>query len=260
MNNQQPSILSLEDKGSTTIETTVEITGKGVEYSKINTGKGGDLNYTIKIYALIDPNNGHIRYVGKAKNVNTRIYGHLHDKKPSYKTNWIKSLKGKLPEVFILDEVLKEDWIFWEKYWISQVKSWGFKLTNMTLGGEGHEGFKQSEETKTLRASKLKGQKRTLEQRNNQSVARKGIKFTEEHLNNLSISHKGKIYPKGNYGKHQFKKVYQILDDKIIKEWDSVKEASLFYNVHQSCIAHSCAGKFKTKGFNWKYCSDYDIV
>lgn len=47
------------------------------------------------------------------------------------------------------------DWVFWEQYWISQFKTWGFKLTNETNGGEGTYGRIVSDDTK-LRMSKAK--------------------------------------------------------------------------------------------------------
>jgi len=36
-----------------------------------------------------------------------------------------------------LDEVPEDEWKFWEIYWISQVKQWGFDLTNGNNGGGG---------------------------------------------------------------------------------------------------------------------------
>lgn len=39
------------------------------------------------------------------------------------------------PVIKIIDIVPKEDWIFWESYWIWQMKSWGFNLlNNMSYG------------------------------------------------------------------------------------------------------------------------------
>ena len=108
----------------------------------------------VTIYALLDPNTEQIRYVGKTVHCpKRRLQNHLHEKGNTYKCNWIKSLNGKIPELLILDTVSKDDWIFWEQYWISQCKTWGFKLTNATLGGEGHCGYKPSIES-TLKKSK----------------------------------------------------------------------------------------------------------
>lgn len=91
------------------------------------------------IYALIDPRNNKIRYIGKANNPYKRFPQHINEAKNSNtkKANWIKSLIKNLirPELLILDEVEKNNWQFWEKFYISLYKSWGFDLTNVTEGG-----------------------------------------------------------------------------------------------------------------------------
>jgi hypothetical protein len=46
-----------------------------------------------------------------------------------------------------------------EIYWIKYYRENGFKLLNLTDGGFGHRGFKQSQETIKKRADKLKGRK-----------------------------------------------------------------------------------------------------
>ena len=92
------------------------------------------MNY---IYALICPISNQIRYVGKTNSVRVRYNAHLNDKSKSHKSSWIKSLKiqGLKPKCIILDEV-ENDVSYWEQYWISQCKCWGFDLVNHTLGGE----------------------------------------------------------------------------------------------------------------------------
>jgi hypothetical protein len=95
---------------------------------------------TIYIYTLANPITNEIRYVGKTNNIKARYLGHLSKNNPkSHKANWIKSLtnQGLNPKLEILDIVSIENWKFWEKYWISQLLSWGFNLTNHTFGGEG---------------------------------------------------------------------------------------------------------------------------
>ena len=91
------------------------------------------------IYILIDPRNNQVRYVGKTDNIRKRYNHHLIDNYKSYKTAWIKSLKNEKlkPIMEVIDEVPLNEWVFWEKYWISQMKAWGFKLTNLSNGGEG---------------------------------------------------------------------------------------------------------------------------
>lgn len=243
------SLSSLEyEKSSTTIETTLA-RDKGVEYINKD-GKGRNLQ-KVYIYALIDPRNNNIRYVGKTIELNKRFWAHKNDKNKSHKVNWIKSLKGLDPKLIVLDICSSKDWEFWEQYWISQCKTWGFKLTNLTDGGAGSIRRKQSIEEKEKRANKIRGTKRSEKTKILMSEIRIGMKFSDKHIKNLSLSHKGKA-PKTK--KRFCRKIKQIKDGKIVKIWNSIKEASEFYNINHSSICHCCAGRRKSiKGYTWKY-------
>jgi len=90
------------------------------------------------IYALIDPRDRLIRYVGKAVNPYRRVNGHRRGiwlEKHDYKTNWLREL-GVRPDVIIL-EAVGADWEERERFWIQSVKGRGHNLTNWTPGGEG---------------------------------------------------------------------------------------------------------------------------
>jgi hypothetical protein len=82
-----------------------------------------------------------VRYVGKANNVTQRYRAHLNRarKHQIHKKNWIEQLKkeGLKPIIEIIDVVPIDNWIFWETYWISQMRTWGFDLINYTNGGDG---------------------------------------------------------------------------------------------------------------------------
>jgi hypothetical protein len=84
-----------------------------------------------------------IRYVGKTKNIKDRIRRHTGkyhlNTEVTYKNNWVKSELSKgnkilMQEIDVVDDL---NWEFWEQYWIEQFKSWGFRLTNTTKGGDG---------------------------------------------------------------------------------------------------------------------------
>ena len=96
---------------------------------------------TTNIYILIDPITNMVRYVGKANNVTQRYRAHLNRarKHQVHKKNWIEKLKkeGLRPIIEVIDVVPINEWIFWETYWISQFKTWGFDLINYTNGGDG---------------------------------------------------------------------------------------------------------------------------
>lgn len=149
------------------------------------------------IYYLSD-SKGNIRYVGKTKNEpRKRLYKHILECKSeerSHKINWIKSLlsKGERPIIEVIDEVPEEEWQFWEEYWISQLKSWGFQLTNLTIGGDGGNGYKHtSDSKKKMRRSKI------------------GTKLPDEQKNKISQSIKDRYveYPNYNRSGNNLKKL-----------------------------------------------------
>lgn len=97
----------------------------------------------INIYTLTDPRTGDVRYVGKTKqNLSDRLQSHLADTRKgirSHKVSWLRQLRsvGLIPVIEILDEVPDDEWKFWERFWIQQIRAWGFNLTNTLGGGEG---------------------------------------------------------------------------------------------------------------------------
>ena len=90
------------------------------------------------IYGLFDPITDELRYIGKTNNLKNRFKGHIQDKQDNYKTRWIRLLRknGLKPKMAELDEVLDEEWIFWEQWYISYFKAVGCRLTNTTEGGD----------------------------------------------------------------------------------------------------------------------------
>lgn len=89
---------------------------------------------------------------------------------------------------------------------------------------------------------------RTNEHNINISNSLKGYKQTEEHKNNKSKSLKGRSLTS--------KSVIQFnIDGTFIKEWESAKQACLFYNPKDlNGVSACCLGKQKTAfGYKWKY-------
>ena len=96
------------------------------------------------IYTLEDPITNEIRYVGKTNNLKVRYSNHLVEKAKCHRKNWIKSLKNKglKPIMKVLDAVPEKEWQFWEIFYISLLKTWGFSLVNGSAGGMGNNGIK----------------------------------------------------------------------------------------------------------------------
>ena len=158
------------------------------------------------IYTLTDPRTNQIKYVGKTNNPYYRFRMHIHEAKNgnTYKQNWIKGLlKSNLEPVFeIIDTIDNKDWMFWEQFWISQCKTWGFKLTNLGIGGEGSSGLKHTEKTKQLISSILK------EKYSKEPHPKKGKKESEISKKNKSESSKGNTNSKGNVCSEHNKKLF----------------------------------------------------
>jgi group I intron endonuclease len=220
----------------------------------------------IFIYVLIDPSSNQIRYVGKTTDIKRRLRRHINERfiHDSHKDRWVRKLleNNLRPEIEIVDEVSKTDWVFWEKFYISYFKFIGCNLTNGTKGGD--------------EPPSTKGRKHTLESRLKMSNTKRGKpipwlnngeKRTKKHIENLSKSCKGRISPnKGKKYSDEFKKklsdsstvkrkVKQInLDGEVIKIWDSIKDAQKYLQIKH--ISEVCKKKkhYKTAGgYVWEY-------
>lgn len=249
---------------------------------------------TILIYTLSDSLG--VRYVGQTKNPKKRLYRHIYDCKnngiKNKRCSWIKSLlnKNELPIMEIIDEVPINKWQFWEQYWISQFRTWGFKLVNDTDGGDGTYGRLVSDETK----NKMSLTKKGITPKNFNIIKKASIKgkvvqynLNGEKLNTYEscgyienelkipnvhyVIHKkrnsagGYIWRlegdeltnneieqiKYKHLKQEKKKIIQYnLDGVFIKEWDSVSDVKKTYQGISSVLS----GSRKTAGgFKWGY-------
>lgn len=215
----------------------------------------------IYIYILVDPITNDIKYCGKTNNIKVRLTGHLKEKKYNIeKSEWIKNIKslGLKPTIEIIDEVDDNDWDFWEKYWISQLKTWGFNLFNKTDGGEySVTGFNHTAESKDKISKSQLGRKISKEWRKNISEGRKGIKFSDNHLKNLSLSHIGQI-------SNNKKSIYQIdiNNGEILNKFDSITNAYKYLKLdifNSGLISSACKNKVKSAyGYYWCYDNEYD--
>lgn len=190
---------------------------------------------TTNIYVLIDPITNMVRYVGKANDVSQRYKAHLNRarKHQTHKKNWIEKLKkkGLKPIIEIIDIVPIDEWVFWETYWISQMKTWGFDLINYTNGGDGCTFGNQT--------SFKKGHQLWL-----------GKKHSEESKKKIGENNFFNGKPAFNR-----KVVIQLsLNDDFIKEWEYIELAAIETNSSKTKIVAVCKGKRKThNNFKWKY-------
>jgi hypothetical protein len=192
-------------------------------------------------------------------------------------------------EIELLDTVKLNEWKFWEKYYISLFKSWGFKLENKNNGGSG-PSFYNEEERKKFKTPKsivinyVKAKSKPVYQYTLQGIlikkwdsaieaAKSFGKYTGSDINK-SCKIKNKVaygfiwkrfndepLPKINIDQFSFKKTTKLilqydLKDNFIKEWQSqicaLESLGLSYN--NVSLNQCLKGKQKTAyGFKWKY-------
>ncbi len=194
----------------------------------------------VKIYYLYKNNTPF--YVGEtSKSLNLRLIQHKN------------KLKDKNIYIELLDEV--EDWRFWESWWIEQFRVWGFILINKNKGGGGCEKgiSKHTSQSREKIRSARKGKSLSEETKQKQSISNSGI--SRNQGNNFAQGHKKSPESIQNIVEKRQRKINQKdLQDKIIKTWESIKEASLTLNIQSSDINKCCRGKGKTAGgYKWEY-------
>jgi len=189
------------------------------------------MNHTF-IYALHDPRNWEIRYVGKADDPHRRLRAHALDRNRLGIRSLIEQLKvlGLSLQLSILQRCDKSTWQFWEKFWIQTARNSGAKLLNIMPGGNqpfltqedymrigliqrgrkhspehiakssaiAMKGKHHSPETRAMMSVSRKGRKlscpRSLEFRAKISAASKGRRHTFEARAKMSAAHKGIVH------------------------------------------------------------------
>ena len=87
------------------------------------------------VYALLDPDNGAIRYRGQSKDINKRFKKHCQSASGYPVSNWVKKLQrnNKHPDLIIIEQ--HDSPLFIEKEWIDRAKRQGVNLLNIHEGG-----------------------------------------------------------------------------------------------------------------------------
>jgi hypothetical protein len=95
----------------------------------------------VYIYALIDPRDEKIRYIGQSIKPDKRYEQHLNEIETNPgKIGWINGLeiRGLKPEMKILEVANEKTWQDRERWWIERGREFGWPLLNIAPGGEGN--------------------------------------------------------------------------------------------------------------------------
>lgn len=178
-------------------------------------------------------------YVGKTKNPKSR------------KADWLREYKDSI-SFNIIDEVNKENWKFWECYWIEQLKGWGFDLINKNKGGGGLE--KHSDEViELIRKQKIgKKQNRTKVRKDKgaKRIKKPGVKIGSPKDWKMSEEvRKTKNQKQIGKPKHTIETKIKFADPTIYK----------FYNIETQEIFEGIRYDFQNK-YNLKYKGIYNLI
>jgi hypothetical protein len=144
------------------------------------------------VYALVDPRDSAVRYVGCCLRIRIRrrLFKHYS---PDYNRKliaWVKSLKllGLRPKQVLLESNVGDNWEDRERHWIKYYRSLGASLVNLTDGGKGPLGSKKSLATRLKHRAfrHSEGTKQRIRE------AHLGVKFSSSHKMAISIAKKGK--------------------------------------------------------------------
>jgi len=194
----------------------------------------------------------------------TKIYYlHFGDNVPFYIGKTISKLRIRLndhkkkfgPNTFIeeIDSVESSEWIFWEKYYISLFKSWGFYLKNKNEGGNGCITHTVSIQARKIIGDTHRNKNKPFSNTHaiNHKNAYKNRKVTWGDKISKGLKGRKVTWDQGNVGKPSSPINQYDLNGNFIKRWDNIKEPSLIY---KCCISGFLRGKQKSAGgYIWRY-------
>lgn len=135
-----------------------------------------------------------IRYIGITNQPRARLSNHL-SRSPHegwHKSNWVRSVLrdgGSILMGLLASGLTHEAAQALEIKLIADLRAKGSALTNLTDGGDGVPGAKQSEETKAKKSASLKGRTFSEDHRRNLSEGLKGTRHSEESRSNMRSAH-----------------------------------------------------------------------
>jgi hypothetical protein len=174
-------------------------------------------------------------YIGKTKNINTRLSNH-------------QQIYGKDIYLEIISEV--KNWRRWEKYYIKKYKDLGYMLQNKNEGGGG-VSIVNEQTIHKIKFHPTRGKKISISRKGKPGYP-KGRPFSEEHKAKIKAK---RNHLKGRPNTWNIRPVVQYdINGKFLKEFVSQQEATIFIGAKGDGIGMCCRGKQKTAyGYIWKF-------
>ena len=165
------------------------------------------------VYCLIDGKDLRIRYIGKTIcHLRKRLREHLQDSRRhnTKVSRWTMNRIDNGHDIIMRPLICDVNLNSWEARFIKIFKRKGFKLLNMTMGGDGTLGHKQTQESKDKKSKALSGKKKSA-----------------EHVQKMSAIFSKKAF------------VYSRVTGEFIKEYPSFKIAAKTLNVSHTSLVYS---------------------
>ncbi len=217
---------------------------------------------TVFIYALRDPRDGLIRYIGQTRVGIERVRQHMT---PSCrfgysnlrKREWLTELinLGTKAEIVVLAECLVQDLNDAEVFCIAYFRWIGIDIFNMTNGGPGMSGLKMSDEAKAKIGKIRRGMRHSAESKEKMSKSRMGHLVSAETRAKQAKSMKGqKRTPeqRARISTGRMKAFSRAFSDQYGNVYQNQKEAALAIGVQPQDISKLLTGWTDNEGYGRK--------
>lgn len=207
----------------------------------------------VYIYALVDPETGEIRYIGKSIRPAERLQNHMNERSSCHRSHWLQSLKarGLVADLIILERIDGAwPWQHSERRWIAYGRRNGWRLTNNTDGGDGVEGL--PEETRAKMASVWTGRKHKPESIEKMLATKKANAYrtTEETRARMSAAHTGREITWGDKLSASLRRLSGEQVEEIKRRFaagDRTTDLAKEYGVHRTTITKIKMGTYYDK-------------
>ncbi len=226
------------------------------------------------IYALLDPRDNEVRYIGKTTQPKNRLSGHIREckniKSLHYRAKWIRSLLKKelLPIIKFLKICPLSDFVKYETEYIQIYKN--DKLTNSDETGSGNTGRKKEVLDRQSKSSGRIVYQYDLDGNFIQEF--RSVRFAADCLNlshsNISRSCNGLFKHTGGFIFRYEKVIVEKIDNpnaikksiievdvlgNEIGKWNSLMDCSRDTGLRNEAISKLCNKKYGTKSVGGRY-------
>lgn len=203
------------------------------------------------VYALRDPRDGTIRYIGQSTRgiQRARASSRAHVADGPRKAEWIRSLNeaGGSPEVVVLQECVdRKELDRVERRWIQHYRALCVGLTNMADGGPGIPGVRRSVETRAKQSAAARARGISSEQRARMNAARRGKPLSAAHRDKIRAANLGRKMLPEVVEKSAAKRRGRKMSDAVREKNRQAHLGQVVTDEHRAKISRALKGRAKS--------------